>query len=75
MNELITVLGMPDEQNPSVLLLLLLLLLLQAVGCSVDLRELQKPYCLKKGLCPKHIKVGRSQISCNHAIALFCTTA
>ncbi|WIA44611.1 hypothetical protein OEZ86_007329 [Tetradesmus obliquus] len=27
-----------------------------AVGCSVDLRALQKPYCLKKGLCPTHIK-------------------
>ncbi|WIA35142.1 hypothetical protein OEZ86_003619 [Tetradesmus obliquus] len=28
----------------------------KASGCCADLRSLGKPYCLKKGLCPEHMK-------------------
>jgi hypothetical protein len=29
----------------------------QVVGCSVELSSLNKPYCLRKGLCPSCMKV------------------
>ncbi|WIA14962.1 hypothetical protein OEZ85_001673 [Tetradesmus obliquus] len=28
----------------------------KAVACAVDLHGLGRPYCLKKGLCPEHLK-------------------
>ncbi|WIA35145.1 hypothetical protein OEZ86_003621 [Tetradesmus obliquus] len=30
--------------------------LCKVVGCSVDLCALNKPYCLKRGVCPQHLK-------------------
>ncbi|WIA14963.1 hypothetical protein OEZ85_001674 [Tetradesmus obliquus] len=30
--------------------------LCKVVGCSVDLFALNKPYCLKRGVCPQHLK-------------------
>ncbi|KAF6250952.1 hypothetical protein COO60DRAFT_706206 [Scenedesmus sp. NREL 46B-D3] len=28
----------------------------KVVGCSVDLSALNKPYCVKRGVCPEHLK-------------------
>jgi hypothetical protein len=33
----------------------------QVVGCSVELSSLNKPYCLRKGLCPSCMKVRLQQ--------------